>query len=97
VDVAIGNSELDRVLKAAQSPDWTLSLDLGGIKAEKDSGVDGMPYVIVAQRGGRGMKVSLYMPGDDVTVEGDVIGELSGNPRDMGRQLRAFLEEADLG
>jgi hypothetical protein len=39
------------------------------------------------------MRVSLYRPGDDVELEGDVIGEISGNPREMGRQLRAILEE----
>jgi len=26
------------------------------------------------------MRVSLYRPGDDVEVEGDVIGEIDGNP-----------------
>jgi hypothetical protein len=39
------------------------------------------------------MKVSLYRPGDDVDLEGEEIGEISGNPREMGRQLRAILEE----
>lgn len=39
------------------------------------------------------MRVSLYQPGDDTEIEGDVIGDISGNPREMGRQLRTFLEE----
>jgi hypothetical protein len=39
------------------------------------------------------MRISLFRPGDDVNLEGDVIGEISGNPREMGRQLRAILEE----
>jgi hypothetical protein len=64
--------------------------------ATRDSGAIGMPWVITAERSGRGMKVSLYRPGDDVRVEGDVIGELTGNPRDMGRQLRSYLEDTEL-
>lgn len=55
-----------------------------------------MPWVITAERSGRGMKVSLYRPGDDVAFEGDVIGEIAGNPREMGRQLRTYLEETPL-
>jgi hypothetical protein len=42
------------------------------------------------------MRVSFYRPGDDVNFEGETIGELSGNPREMGRQLRAYLEDAPL-
>ena len=68
----------------------------GQVMATRDSGSIGMPWVITAEREGRGMKVSLYRPGDDVRVEGDVIGELSGNPREMGRQLRSFLEDTSL-
>lgn len=64
--------------------------------ATKDSGHIGHPWVIIADRSGRGMKVSLYRPGDDTDVEGDVIGDISGNPREMGRQLRSILEEVDL-
>lgn len=64
--------------------------------ATRDSGQIGMPWVITAERSGRGMKVSLYRPGDDVAFEGDVIGEIAGNPREMGRQLRTYLEETPL-
>ena len=64
--------------------------------ATKDSGQIGLPWVITAERAGKGMRVSLYRPGDDVNVEGDVIGDISGNPREMGRQLRAILEETAL-
>jgi hypothetical protein len=39
------------------------------------------------------MRVSLYRPGDAIDVEGDTIGELVGNPREMGRQLRDILED----
>jgi hypothetical protein len=42
------------------------------------------------------MRVSLYRPGDDTELEGDVIGEIQGNPREMGRQFRAFLEDTVL-
>jgi len=61
--------------------------------ATRDTGEVGLPWVITAKRAGRGMRVSLYGPGDDVGLEGDVIGEIAGNPREMGRQLRAILEE----
>ncbi len=64
--------------------------------ATHDSGEIGLPWVITAERAGKGMRVSLYRPGDDVGVEGDVIGEISGNPREMGRQFRAYLEDTEL-
>lgn len=64
--------------------------------ATSETGDIGHPWIITAQRAGRGMRVSLYRPGDDVELEGDVLGEISGNPREMGRQLRVFLEELDL-
>ena len=60
--------------------------------ATRDSGEIGLPWVVLATRVGRGRRVSLYRPGDDSTVEGDVLGEISGNPREMGRQLRSILE-----
>jgi len=56
-----------------------------------DTGVIGMPWVVVAAPAGKSMRVSCYRPGDDTSREGDVIGELSGNPREMGRQLRDVL------
>ena len=61
--------------------------------ATKDSGDDGLPSTNTAVRAGKGMRVSLYQPGDDIEVEGDVIGDISGNPREMGRQLRTILED----
>jgi hypothetical protein len=85
-------------MDAARSPEWSIGEGRSGqIMATHDTGDIGLPWVITADRSGRGMKVSLYRPGDDVSVEGDVIGEISGNPREMGRQLRAILEEAQLG
>jgi hypothetical protein len=41
------------------------------------------------------MKVSLYEPGDDVSVEGVGLGEIVGPAREMGRQLRGFLEDVE--
>jgi len=65
--------------------------------ATRDSGEIGLPWVVTADRAGKGMRVSLYRPGDDVNVEGEVIGEITGNPREMGRQLRLILEEVPTG
>ena len=42
------------------------------------------------------MRVWFYAPGDDSDIEGDDIGELNGNPREMGRQLRGILEDLEL-
>lgn len=89
--------ELQRIIDAARSPEWSIGEGRGGqIMATHDSGEIGLPWVITAERAGKGMRVSLYRPGDDVGVEGDVIGEISGNPREMGRQFRAYLEDTEL-
>lgn len=86
-----------RILEAARSPEWTLSLDRSGaVVATHDSGVSGLPWTVKADSRGRAMKVSFYAPGDDSDIEGDVIGELVGNPREMGRQLRSLLEDLEL-
>ncbi len=83
-------------MDAARSPGWSIGLGrTGQIMATHDSGSIGMPWIICASRTGKGMRVSLYRPGDDPDVEGEVIGEISGNPREMGRQLRGFLEDAN--
>jgi hypothetical protein len=87
-------SELQRIVDAARSPEWSIGEGRPGqIMATRDTGDVGLPWVITAERFGRGMRISLFRPGDDVNLEGDVIGEISGNPREMGRQLRAILEE----
>jgi hypothetical protein len=39
------------------------------------------------------MSVSFYRPGDALDTEGEPVGELSGNAREMGRQLRSILED----
>ena len=90
-------SEVQRIIDAARSPNWSIGEGRANqVMATHDSGQIGQPWVITADRAGKGMRVSLYRPGDDVQVEGEVIGEISGNPRDMGRQLRCFLEEAPI-
>lgn len=82
------------MIDAARSPQWSIGVGRSGqIMATKDTGEVGLPWVITAERSGRGMRITLYRPGDDVELEGDVIGEIVGNPREMGRQLRAILEE----
>jgi hypothetical protein len=84
-------------MDAARTPNWSFGLDRRGqIMATSDSGEIGLPWVITASRGGRGMKVSKYHPGDDVEAEGEAIGEITGNPREMGRQLRDLLSDIDL-
>jgi hypothetical protein len=87
------NGELQRLIDAARSPEWSIGEGRSRqVMATRDSGQIGLPWVITAERAGKGMRVSLYQPGDDVNVEGEVIGEISGNPREMGRQLREILE-----
>jgi len=88
------SNDIQRVAAEAASPGWELDVVDGKIVATRDSGVDGMPFTVIARKGGRGLKVAKYQPGDDITVEGEDIGEISGNPRDMGRALRTLLEEA---
>ena len=92
-----GGGELQRIIDAARSPEWSVGEgQYGTIMATRDSGRIGHPWVITAERSGRGMKVSFYHPGDDVAFEGESIGEISGTPREMGRQLRLILEDTPL-
>jgi hypothetical protein len=87
-------NELQRIIDAARSPEWSIGQGrTGQIMATRDTGEVGLPWVVTAERAGRGMRVSIYRPGDDVELEGEVIGEIKGNPREMGRQLRAILED----
>lgn len=84
---------LARILDAARSPQWSLGLDRdGAIMATFDTGEIGAPWIVKARARGRAMRVSFYAPGDDSDLEGQVIGELGGTPREMGRQLRGLLE-----
>jgi hypothetical protein len=61
--------------------------------ATRESGRVGEPWVVLASTGGRGLKVSFFRPGDALDVEGEFLADLSGNPREMGRQLRVILED----
>jgi hypothetical protein len=80
-------------MDAARSPGWTIGEGRQGeLMATFDTGEIGRPWVITARRGAGRYYVSRYAPGDNVTVEGESVGELLGNPRDMGRQLRTILE-----
>ncbi|MFY9783174.1 MAG: hypothetical protein WAK12_06545 [Acidimicrobiales bacterium] len=63
--------------------------------ATRDSGQIGLPWVVLASRAGKGMRIFKFHPGDDVEAEGETIGEITGNPREMGRQLRALLSEVE--
>ena len=91
------SNDVERIAVAARSPEWGVGTTPDGrIMATRDSGVVGMPWVVMAARSGRGMKVSLYQPGDDLEVEGEMLCEVSGNPREMGRQIRVVLEEVEL-
>ena len=84
---------LERLVDAARSPGWSVGLDrVGVVMATRDSGLIGLPLIVKARSRGRAMQVSLYASSDDSDLEGEVIGELSGNPREMGRQLRVILE-----
>jgi hypothetical protein len=90
-------NELQRIIDAARSPEWSIGVGRSGqIMATKDSGDIGRPWVITAERAVGGMRVSLYRPGDDIEVEGEAINEIKGNPREMGRQFRTILEETVL-
>lgn len=88
-------SELERIAKAASTHAWDVSAisSPNGLMATKDSGRIGEPWVVMALPGGRGLKVSFFRPGDELTAEGESLGEVIGNPREMGRELRTMLED----
>jgi hypothetical protein len=88
-------AELARVAQAAGTHSWTVSaIDAPpAVMATRESGRIGEPWVVMAVSGGRGLKVSLYQPGDALDVEGEELDQISGNPRELGRQLRAILED----
>jgi hypothetical protein len=91
---ASGDASLARIMSAARTHQWGFGPGPAGeIMATRESGLIGQPWVVLATKGGRGMRVSLYRPGDAIDVEGEPIGDLTGNPREMGRQLRVLLEE----
>jgi hypothetical protein len=88
-------NELDRVAQAAGTHSWDLSVIPApiAVMATRESGRVGEPWVVMAVPGGRGLKVSFYRPGDALDAEGEALCDLSGNPREMGRELRTVLED----
>jgi hypothetical protein len=91
------SSDIQRVIDAARTPEWNLGPGRhGGIMATRDSGQIGLPWVVLASRAGKGMRIYKFHPGDDLEAEGETIGEIAGNPREMGRQLRTLLSDVQL-
>jgi hypothetical protein len=88
-----GKSELDRIAGAASTHSWDLSVIPSAVMATRESGRLGEPWVVMAASGGRGLRVSFFHPGDALDAEGEELAELSGNPRELGRQLRTILED----
>ena len=86
-------AELVRVARAAETHSWSVSVVASGVMATRESGRVGEPWVVMAVPGGRGLRVSFFRPGDALDAAGEDLGELSGNPREMGRGLRAILED----
>jgi hypothetical protein len=94
-----GKGELERIAHAAASPSWSLSVIVSpaAVMATKESGRLGEPWVVMAIPGGRGLRVSFFRPGDALDAEGELLTEISGNPREVGRRLRSVLEDLDEG
>jgi hypothetical protein len=88
-----GKSELDRIAHAADTHGWDLAVISSAVMATRVSGRLGEPWVVMATSGGRRLRVSFFRPGDALDAEGEELAELSGNPREMGRQLRTILED----
>ncbi len=86
-------SELGRLAHAAETHGWSLTVLDDAVMATRESGRVGEPWVVMAVRSGRGVRVSFFRPGDALDAEGDQLDELSGNPREVGRQLRNMLED----
>jgi hypothetical protein len=88
-------SELARVAQAADTYSWSVSVVEGpaAVMATRESGQIGEPWVVMAASSGRGLRVSFFQPGDALDVEGEELAQLTGNPRELGRQLRAILED----
>ena len=88
-------AELSRIARAAETHSWSVSVvaTSPAVMATRESGRIGEPWVVMAVPAGRGLKVSFFQPGDALDAEGEEVGELSGNPREMGRELRSILED----
>jgi hypothetical protein len=91
------NPEVQRIIVAARTANWSIGVGRDGqIMATYDSGVVGMPTVVTVNHSRGPSRVSLYQPGDNVELEGEVIGELRGNPRERGRQLHELLTASEI-
>jgi hypothetical protein len=90
-----GKNEMARIAQAAGTHSWDVSVipSPAGLMATRESGRIGEPWVVMAVAGGRGLRVSFYRPGDALDAEGENLGDLAGNPRELGRQLRMMLED----
>jgi hypothetical protein len=88
-------AELGRIAKAAETHSWSVSVvdSPSAVMATRESGRIGEPWVVMAVPGGRGLRVSFFQPGDALDAQGEELGEVSGNPRVMGRELRTMLED----
>jgi hypothetical protein len=91
----MNSSTLGRVAQAAGTHAWSVSVLDGpaAVMATRDSGRIGEPWVVMAVGAGNGLRVSFYAPGDSLDASGEELAMLSGNPRELGRQLRGLLEE----
>jgi hypothetical protein len=88
-------AELGRIARAAATHSWSVSVVVAppAVMATRESGRIGEPWVVMAVPGGRGLRVSFFQPGDALDAAGEELGEVSGNPREMGRELRTMLED----
>jgi hypothetical protein len=92
-------AELARIARAAETHSWSVSVVAAppAVMATRESGRIGEPWVVMAVPGGRGLRVSYFHPGDALDAEGEPLGELTGNPRELGRELRSLLENLTEG
>lgn len=88
-------TELARVAQAAGTHSWSVSaVDVpASVMATRESGRIGEPWVVMAVPAGRSLRVSFFQPGDALDAEGEELAALTGNPRELGRQLRTILED----
>jgi hypothetical protein len=88
-------AELTRIARAAETHSWNISVVSTplAVMATRESGRIGEPWVVMAVPGGRGLRVSFFQPGDALDATGEEVGQISGNPREMGRELRSMLED----
>jgi hypothetical protein len=91
--VTTAKSELARIAQAADTHSWDVTAIPSAVMATRESGRLGEPWVVMAASSGRGLRVSFFHPGDALDAEGEALADLSGNPREMGRQLRTILED----